>query len=112
MNRTRSRCVSSFKYLSVILVHKWNWKTHISSRSRKLGHRLSVSNLILHMLVERTRLAYFSGLMLPHLDYADTIWGGQRGLTSEMQQLQTFQYRFVKKIASGKLSSAEALVWC
>ena len=64
------------------------------------------------MLVERTRLASFSGLMLPHLDYADTIWGGQRGLTSEMQQLQTFQYRFVKKIASGKLSSAEALVWC
>ena len=76
MNRTRSRSVSFFKYLSVILVHKWNWKLHISSRSRKLGHRLSVFNCILHMLDKRTRLANFSGLMLPHLDYADTIWGG------------------------------------
>ena len=40
---------------------------------------------------------------------ADTIWGDQPGLTSEMQQLQAFQNRFAKKIASGKFSSAEAL---
>ena len=47
--------------------------------------------------------------MLPHLDYADTIWGDQSGLTSEMQQVMAFQNWFDKKIASGKLSSAEAL---
>ena len=69
------------------LDQKWNWKLHISSLSRKLGHRLSVFNRILHMLDKRTRLAYFSGLELPHLDYTDTIWGDQPGLTSEMQQL-------------------------
>ena len=63
------------------------------------------------MLDKRTRLAYFSGLVLPHSDYADTMWGGLLGLTSEMQQLQVFQYRFAEKIAAGKLSSAEALVW-
>ena len=47
--------------------------------------------------------------MLPHLDYADTIWGDQPGLTTEMQQLLAFQNWFAKKIAIGKLSSAEAL---
>ena len=26
----------------------------------------------------------FTGLVLPHLDYADTIWGDQPGLTTEM----------------------------
>ena len=67
MNRTRSPCVSSFKYLSIILVHKWNWKLHISSRSRKLGHRLSMFNRILHKLDKRTRLACFSGLALSPL---------------------------------------------
>ena len=61
------------------------------------------------MLDKRTRLAYFNGLVFPHLDYADAIWGDQPGLTSEMQQLQAFQNRFAKKIAGGKFSSAEAL---
>ena len=71
--------------------------------------RLSVLNRILHMLDKRTRLAYFNGLILPHLDYADTVWGDQPGLKSEMQQLQAFQNRFTTKIAGGNLSSAEAL---
>ena len=48
-------------------------------------------NRILHKLDKPTRLAYFSGLALSHLDYADTIWGGQPGLTSEMQQLPVCQ---------------------
>ena len=67
---------------------------HISSLLRKLGHRLSVLNHILHMLDKRTRLGYFNGLVLPHLDYADTVWGDQPGLKSEMQQLH--QYRLSK----------------
>ena len=61
------------------------------------------------MLDKRTRLAYFNGLVLPHLDYADTVWGDQPGLKSDIQQLQAFQNRFAKKIAGGNLSSAEAL---
>ena len=54
-------------------------------------------------------MAYFNGLVLPHLDYADTVWGDQPGVKSEMEQLQAFQNRFAKKIEGGKLSSAEAL---
>ena len=61
------------------------------------------------MLDKRTRLAYFNGLVLPHLDYADTIRGDQPGLTLEMQQLHAFQNRFAKKIAGGKFSSAKAV---
>ena len=38
--------------------------------------------------------------MLPHLDYTETIWGNQPGLTLKMQQLQAF--------AGGKLSAASA----
>ena len=53
-------CVFSFKYLGVFLDQQRNWKLHISSLSKKLGHRLSVFNRILHMLDKRTRLAYFN----------------------------------------------------
>ena len=76
---------------------------------KKLGHRLSLFNRIFHMLDNRTRIAFYNGLVLPHLDYADTVWGDQPGLKSEMEKLQSFQNKFAKKIKLGKMSSSEAL---
>ena len=57
----------------------------------------------------RTRIAFYNGLVLPHLDYADTVWEDQPGLKSEMEKLQSFQNKFAKKIKLGKMSSSEAL---
>ena len=51
---------------------------------------------------KKTHIAYFNGLVLPHLDYADIIWGDQPGLKAEMDKLQAFQSRFVKKIEPKK----------
>ena len=101
--------VSSFKYLGVLLDEKWKWKVHVNSLLQKLGHRLSVFNRIYHMLDQKSLTAYFNGLVLPHLDYADIVWGDQPGLTTQMKQLQSFQNRFAKKIVKSKVSSAEAL---
>jgi len=61
------------------------------------------------MLDNRTRIAFYNGLVLPHPDYADTVWGDQHGLKSEMEKLQSFQSIFAKKIQLGKMSSSEAL---
>ena len=47
-------------------------------------------------------------LMLPHLDYADGVWGDQPGLITQMKQLQSFQNRFAKKIVKPKVTLAEA----
>ena len=76
---------------------------------QKQGHRLSVFNRIYHMLDEKSLTAYFNGLVLPHLDYADVVWVDQPGLTTQMKQLQSFQNRVAKKISKGKMTSAEAL---
>ena len=61
------------------------------------------------MLDNKTRIAYFNGLVFPHLDYGDTVWGDQPALKSEMDRLQVFQNRFVKRIPGNKISSSEAL---
>ena len=101
--------VPEFKYLGILLDEKWNWKSHISNLSQQLGYRLSVFNRILHLFDKNARLAYYNGLVLPHLDYADTVWGDQPGMKSEMAHLQRFQNRFAKKIVDSKLSSDEAI---
>ena len=62
------------------------------------------------MLDEKIRLAYYKGLVLPHLDYADIIWGDQPGLKSDMEQLQAFQNKFAKKVY-GKKASSQKRQW-
>ena len=83
-----------------------DWYTNLS---QQLGYRLSVFNRILHLLDKNARLAYYNGLVLQHLDYADTVWGNQPGMKSEMEHLQRFQNRFAKKIVDSKLSFDEAI---
>ena len=82
---------------------------HVNSLLQKLGHRLSVFKQIYHMPDEKSLTAYSNGLVLPHLDYADVVWGDQPGLTTQMKQLQSFQNRIAKKISKGKMTSAKAL---
>jgi len=71
-NGTQIDRVQSFKYLGVTMDAKWSWKPHISNLLKKLG-RLSLCNRIFHMLHNKTRIAFYNGLVLPHLDYADTV---------------------------------------
>ena len=61
------------------------------------------------MLDYKFRVAYYKGLVLPHLDYADMVREDQAGVKTEMQQLQAFQNRFAKKIQGSKQSSSDAL---
>lgn len=43
-------------------------------------------------LDKRSLMACFNaGIVLPHLDYADLVWGDQPGLTTQIKQLQSFQ---------------------
>ena len=66
-------------------------------------------NRIFYMLDNKTRIAYYNGLVLPHLEYGDVVWEDQPGLKSEMDRLQAFQNRFAKRILDDKISSSEAL---
>ena len=110
MNGTQIERVQSCKCLGVTMDEKWSWRAYSSNDLlKKLGHRLSVFNRIFHMLDNKTRIAYFNGLFLPHLDYGEIVWGDQPGLKSEMDRLQAFQNRFAKIILGNKISSSEAL---
>ena len=108
-NGTQIDRMQSFKYLGVTTDAKWSWKPHISNLLMKLGHCLSLFNHIFQMLDNSTRIAFYNGLVLPHLDYADTVWVDRPGLKSELEKLQSFQNKLAKKIKLGKVSSSEAL---
>lgn len=106
MNGTQVEHVQSCKYLAVIMDEKWSQKPYISNLLKKLGHHPSVFNRIFYKLDNKTCIAYFNGLVLPHLDYGDIVWGDQPSLKSEMDHLQAFQN---KRILDNKISSSKAL---
>ena len=70
--------VQSYKYLGLTADSKWTWKPHIKILLRKLGHRISVFNRIYHMLDNRTRIAYFNGLVLYLTLIMPMLYGGIR----------------------------------
>ena len=49
-------------------------------------------------LSNKTRIAYFNGFVLPHLDYGDIVRGDQPGLKSEMDRLQEFKIDLRKEV--------------
>ena len=109
MKNAKVERVQSCKYLGITMDAHWTWRPYISNLIKKLGHRVSVFNRICHMLDYKTRIAYYNGLVLPHFDYGDIVWGDQPGLKSDMDCLQAFQNRFAKRIIGNKMSSTEAL---
>ena len=73
---------------------------HKNSLLHKLGHRPLVFNRIYHMLDKRSLMASFNGLVLPHLDCADVVWGDQPGLTTQMKHSKWFEPRGISSLSS------------
>lgn len=60
-------------------------------------------------LDKRSLMACFNaGIVLPHLDYADLVWGDQPGLTTQIKQLQSFQNRCANIVKTKATRSAGA----
>lgn len=66
-------------------------------------------------LDKRSLMACFNtGIVLPHLDYADLVWGDQPGLTTQIKQLQSFQNRcanIVKAKATSVSWGPDIVAW-
>ena len=75
INGTQIEGVQSCKCLGVTMDEKWSWRPYSSNLLKKLGDHLSLFNRIFYMLDNKTRIAYFNGLVLSHLDYGDIVWG-------------------------------------
>lgn len=81
---------------------EWNWKLNV----RKQGHRLSVIDRILHMLDEKTLIAYINGLVLFQANTADCPEAKSIEISSEgfvytaisKKKVDIWQYRDCKEL--------------
>jgi hypothetical protein len=66
--------VSEFKYLGIWLDSKVKFSTHISKVAAKISSKLGLLSRIRHFLPMKQRKMMFNALVLPHFDYAASVW--------------------------------------
>jgi hypothetical protein len=71
----------SFKLVGVQLDECLNWKHHVNHVKRKVAGAMSLISRAKHFLPTSIRLLLYKALVLCHLSYCNSIWGGASAAT-------------------------------
>ena len=66
--------VTEFKYLGVLLDASLSFEAHLSALTKKISSRLGVLGRVRKFVQHRQRIMLCNALILPHFDYASTVW--------------------------------------
>ena len=88
--------VNHYKYLGVWLDSTLNWKTHLHKMQSKIKQRLGMLRRVRHCIDASTTLLLYNSIILPLLDYCDTVYGNCN--IADIIKLQILQNRAGKII--------------
>ena len=107
LNNNRLECVSSYKYLGVLLCSNLSWSPHIKSvcsKSRKvLG---TIFRHFYQFSSPKTLLCLYRALVLPHLSYCSSVWSPpvSSGDSRSLEKVQFFALKLCSKNWSSNYS--------
>ena len=78
--------VKEFNFLGLILDENLRWKYHIDFLSKKISKTIGILARLKHSLPSETLLNIYNALILSHLNYGTTLWGGQSNKLIKMQK--------------------------
>ena len=108
LNDVSLQCVSSFKYLGVILCSNLSWSPHIKfvcSKSRKvLG---VIFRHFYRFSSPKSLLCLYKSLVIPHLSYCSSVWSPppSSGDARSLENVQFFALKLCSKNWSSSYSS-------
>ena len=68
--------VESFKYLGVTLDSKLSFDVHLNNSAKRVAYKVGVSGRVRNYLSPRHLEMVYNAIVLPHFDYASTVWSG------------------------------------
>ena len=92
---------SSCKYIGIIINEDMGWGDHIASLLQKVAKRMGLLKRISHLIPGAQRLTLVSTMIIPLLNYGDTIWGDRRNKCL-MKTLRVLHNKFAKLILNMK----------
>ena len=66
--------VDTFKYLGITLDASVSFKSHVETLTKKVSSKVGVLGRVSKFLPQKYRTMVYNTLVLPHFDYASTIW--------------------------------------
>ena len=75
INNTLIECVDEFNYLGLIINKRLKSNSHVNKIGNKISQTISVINKLKHLIPQKTLLAIYNYLILPHNNYCILAWG-------------------------------------
>ena len=75
INKNNIKRVTHIQFLGVIIDNKLSWKYHISYLRAKLNKIIWITSKIARLLNFKALTMIYKSLFLPHINYANIIWG-------------------------------------
>ena len=88
--------VCTHKFLGVMVNQSLSWSNHIDLVSSRASKGLSLLRRIAWFLLKHVLCCFYNGYILPHLTYADAVWGSCTCAESDrLERLQNYAARIL-----------------
>ena len=94
INSNQIECVSTFKYLGVIIDQKLSWDAHVKYLKSKLSQANGAIFKLRKFVSRKTLVSIYNSLVGSHLNYGILIWGAAKDCV--LKKLQTSQNNIVR----------------
>ena len=94
INSNLIECVSTFKYLGVIIDQKLSWDAHVKYLNSKLSQANGAIFKLRKLVSRKTLVSIYNSLVGSHLNYGILIWGSAKNCV--LKKLQTSQNNIVR----------------
>ena len=91
---------SSYKYLGVKIDQNLNYSQHINTLAKTINLKIRTLCRLSHILPKGIIVLLYKSIIVPHLDYANIIWGSASA--NLLQHLQDIQTRAISKLTKNK----------
>lgn len=109
VDQVELKMAASTKYLGVTLDSTLSYDLHVDQTCAKVARSLGCVGRVKRLMPERVRRTLVEAIVLPHLDYCDSVWlSCSAGCRRRLQQLQNRAAKIVLGVKN-KFSSEAAL---
>ena len=103
MQNSALTCVTTTKFLGVIIDHKFKWNDHITYVKRKISKSIGILYKIRRFLDMNTLIQMYHSFVFPYLIYCVEIWGNASAI--HLDPLKKIQKKSIRAITFSEFSA-------
>ena len=114
LNGTHIQQVQNYKYLGVVISDTLSWSQHIDLVRSKAAKGIGLLRRLSWFLPRQALCTMYNAYILPHLTYADAVWGTcTQGQSRSLEHLQNYAARIIlrRRVGASATDMRRELNW-